>query len=399
MLKKMIKTKLVSRLLSIVGIFLICAACGDHHYKINGFFKGNANGQYIYLQYADTCKTLLDSVLIQDDRFAFKGVSPEVRFAGLFLKKKNNTTGRVSRTTFPLFLEKGEMNVEINYDSLQAGRPLSDHYVVSGGFTNDLFARYMKLSAMYDAMDRQIFDIYGDYLSNKDNSRKYHERGIVLTNQMDSLNRERVNLTMGYIREYPDSEVAAIMLTKILSSLTAEEIDITLALLSERVRKSPVGIYAVVQAKQMKSSAVGAVFTDFELETPEGAKVSLSDYVKEGNYVLLEFWASWCGPCKKEIPHLKEVMNSYGDKGFTIIGISMDTDRDAWKAAIEEHQIQWLQLSTLQGFKGDLPQAYRVRGIPTCILISPDGYIINRNARGSWLDKWLLTQWGDNFNW
>lgn len=383
-----------------LGIFACCVlsgiwGCNHEDFRIEGNLKGEVNGKYVYLQYADTCRTTIDSAIITDNRFVFKGACPATRLATLFLQEKNEATGRMTRLSLPLVLEKGRILVTANYDSIKPGIPLFDHYKLGGTVSNDLFLEYMKLSAMYDKMDRESFDIYGDYLGNREPGQAYFDRGIVLTTQIDSLNAARVKSTISFMRQHADAEVSAYLLTKILSSLSVDEIDQALALFPESIRKSAIGLYVTDQAETMKKSAVGAQFTDFTLQTPDGQQALLSDYIGKGDYVLLEYWASWCGPCKKEIPHLQEVMTQLGDKNFRIVGVSMDTDAAAWQQAIKEHQITWTQLSTLQGFKDELPKVYRVRGIPTCILIDPSGKIISRNARGSWLDRWLI-DWQQN---
>lgn len=379
--------------LSVFCVFLFsCYACTDNQYRIEGNLRGEVNNKYIYLQYIDTCKTIIDSTLIQDNRFYFKGEATGVRFVNLFLKDIQKNGGREIRISLPFFLEKGDVRISATYDSIQPGMFLFDNFKVSGQESNRVFSEYMGLSTMFDKEDKLIFNIYGDYLQNKEVSKAYFERGIVLTKEIDSLNAQRKNITVGYIEDYRNSDVAALLVTKILSSLSLDEINHLLSILSPNVLQSATGIYMMKQVEPARISAIGARFTDFSLKTPEGEEKKISDYVGKGNYVLLEFWASWCGPCKKEIPHLKEVLHEYGDKKFQIVAISMDTDAEAWKASIKEHEIPWQQLSTLNGFKDEISKTYRVRGIPTCLLIDPQGYIIHRNARGSWLDRWFMSE-------
>ena len=381
----------------LVVIMFMCCSCEHNAYKIKGELRGDVNGQYIYLQFADTCRQVLDSAKIENNRFVFEGTASEVRLGNVFLNRKNEATGRISRVNMPLFIEKGEVGLLAHYDSIQPGMVLFDNYNLQGTPSNEMFYKYMKLSAMYDRMDRQLFDIYGDYLSNKEPGRNYFERGLMLTTEMDSLNTQRIRMTMSYIREYADSEVGVVVFTKILSLLSLDEIEAATQFLSGRVKGTAVGVYGMGQVERMKQNAVGSVCADFKLKTPDGIETSLSDYVGRGNYILLEFWASWCGPCKKEIPHIKEVLKAYEKENFQVVGISMDTGNEAWKKAIEEHKVDWVQLSALQGFSGKLPETFRVRGIPTCILLDPQGQIIHRNARGAWLDRFLMTQWGDRF--
>src|SRR5699024_299911 len=138
-------------------------------------------------------------------------------------------------------------------------------------------------------------------------------------------------------------------------------------------------------------------FPNLTLKNPEGNTIKLSDYVGKGKYVLLNFWASWCGPCRADIPHLQEVYNLYHPEGFEIISISMDENKDDWLEALDEEQMKWLQISNLKGFEDSVSKLYNFRGIPTDILVGPEGYIITRNMRGSWMDKKLIELYGNKF--
>lgn len=140
---------------------------------------------------------------------------------------------------------------------------------------------------------------------------------------------------------------------------------------------------AIVKIKnnveKMKATAVGQKFTDFEMQTPEGKTVKLSDYVGKGKVVLVDFWASWCGPCRAETPILAEVYNQYKDKGFQVLGVATwDQPKDT-KKAIEDLKIIWPQILNAQNTPSEL---YGFNGIPHIILFGPDGTIVARDLRG-----------------
>lgn len=140
---------------------------------------------------------------------------------------------------------------------------------------------------------------------------------------------------------------------------------------------------AIVKIKnnveKMKATAVGQKFTDFEMQTPEGKTVKLSDYVGKGKVVLVDFWASWCGPCRAETPILAEVYNQYKDKGFQVLGVATwDQPKDT-KKAIEDLKITWPQILNAQNTPSEL---YGFNGIPHIILFDPDGTIVARDLRG-----------------
>ena len=131
-----------------------------------------------------------------------------------------------------------------------------------------------------------------------------------------------------------------------------------------------------------KMAFVGQQFTDLEMADPDGKMHKISELVGEGKYVLVDFWASWCGPCRAEMPNVLEAYNLYHDKGFEVIGVSFDQKKESWVKAIGQLKMPWLQISDLKGWECAAAPAYKIDGIPDNILIDPQGKIIDRGLRG-----------------
>ncbi len=136
-----------------------------------------------------------------------------------------------------------------------------------------------------------------------------------------------------------------------------------------------------------KKTELGEMSIDFTLPDTSGKLVKLSDF--RGKYVLLDFWASWCVPCRIQNPKIVEAFQKYRDKGFTVLGVSLDTDKDKWKKAIKDDRLDWTQLCDFKVFSSEPVHEYFVRSIPTSYLISPEGIIIGKNLRGDDLGKKL----------
>ena len=151
------------------------------------------------------------------------------------------------------------------------------------------------------------------------------------------------------------------------------------------------------ELKVAKSTGVGKPIIDFTLEDTAGKKVKLSDF--KGQYVFLDFWASWCVPCRKENPNVKSQFIKYKDKGFTVVSVSLDKPeaRQAWIDAVRKDGTGlWTQLADLHGFDGAVAKSYYVRSIPTNFLIGPDGKFLDRNLYGEALGKKLAKVFNNN---
>jgi peroxiredoxin len=131
----------------------------------------------------------------------------------------------------------------------------------------------------------------------------------------------------------------------------------------------------------------GGTPPEFVQEDPSGQELRLSDF--KGQYLLLDFWASWCGPCRRENPNVVRMYKTYKDKGFEILGISLDNNKQRWLNAIEKDQLTWPQVSDLKGWSNEVAQQYQVTSIPKTFLLDPDGKIIAVNLRGPALEAKL----------
>lgn len=138
---------------------------------------------------------------------------------------------------------------------------------------------------------------------------------------------------------------------------------------------------------QLKPLSIGQIAPDFESLTPDGKKVKLSDL--RGKYVLLDFWAAWCAPCRQENPNIVEQYHAFKDKGFTVLGVSLDQTQAAWVNAIKADKLDWTQVSDLKQWDSEAGRLYNITAIPASFLISPEGEIIGKNLRGPALKEFL----------
>ena len=205
---------------------------------------------------------------------------------------------------------------------------------------------------------------------------------------MDYRARENVKIDE-FVKEHPASLVAAYVLYRDFSyRLSPDEIRSNVALLDASLQRTPYVRVLLELAETLDRVAIGKPAPDFTLNAPDGTPVKFSDKLGKG-YVLLDFWASWCGPCRRENPNVVNVFNKYKDKGFDIFGVSLDGDMEAWTKAIDNDKLAWTNVSDLKSWNCAPAKLYGVRSIPSNLLIDPSGVIVAKNLRGEDLDKEL----------
>lgn len=325
----------MNRKITALAIAAICAlntnAQSATKLNLSGTVIGPSQGKVYLKKYIDRYYQIVDSATIgQNGQFSFSNevVLPEIYGLSISL----------ADTPFLVFLDEGAINVELKTERGYFGS------TITGSATHDLYSEF------------------------------HRERGRDLT---------------AFIQEHPKSLVPLyILYREYVSRLSSADIQKNLNLIDASLQETNYAkiLRSVLQTRE--TTDIGQQAPDFTAQDTDGKTVSLADFTGKG-YLLLDFWASWCGPCRRENPNVIKTYNEFKDRGFDILAVSLDKTRAAWLKGIAEDGLTYHHVSELKYWDSDIARLYGIRSIPSNLLIDKDGKIVAKNLRGSDLGSTL----------
>jgi len=347
------------------------AAQQSRPFKLSGDLQMKKPVQWVHIQYNNGENYVRDSVQPKNGKFSYNGTLAEPTTASVRLAYAPMANAPAKTDGMILYLDAGQIDIKVK-DTVA-------NLVVKGSAPHTDFEALTKAQKPYRD---QINELYNEWVRlGKEEDKEGQEKIIQKREAINAEMMEKAN--KAFIQTHPSSPVAFYALSQYAGyDIDAEKVEPVYQLLADNVKALPSAIEFTERLEIAKKTGIGKMAMDFSQTDTSGKLVSLSDF--KGKYVLVDFWASWCGPCRAENPNVVNVFNQYKDKGFTVLGVSLDRPkaRDKWLQAIYDDNLTWTHVSDLQFWNNAVAQQYGIRAIPMNLLIDPQGKIIAKNIRG-----------------
>jgi len=354
-------------------IALAIASCKDKSaFTISGVVKNQASLKTVYLLEADSSQIqVVDSTTLgEGGKFQFKHAAP---YANLYKL-------RVGSTIFDLIAKNG--------DAIDFSTDLNDNahtYQITGSDDSQKIQEFNKISNFYGDKNTKVVE-------------EYQAKSQALGKQSDSLMKAYMplfekNLTdyaqavIKYVNQNKNSLAAFYAMTSLDEFKYEQQLVAYADDVKDKFKDNPGVQHFIHQMEAVKPISIGHKAPDFTVQGIDGKPISLADY--KGKYVMLDFWASWCVPCRQENPNVVKQYAAFKNKGFNILGISLDVDKKPWQEAINADKLTWAHGSDLKRFDGPTERLYHIEAIPTNFIIDPQGVIVAKSVTGSSLEDFL----------
>ncbi|MEG0795612.1 MAG: TlpA disulfide reductase family protein [Odoribacter sp.] len=353
-------------LLSLAVIAVSLSACNTTpKYTINGVVEGEQTGNVYLVKSAGEAMDTLAKAAIAEGKFVLTGTIDSLTDAYIIIEGKRGGT--------PIFVENVAYTATLNPASPADNK-------IEGTPNQALANQYAAISNEMRKGQAALYKEYSIASQGKD-----EEKMQQIEEQFNKLSEEAQTKEAELTKANSDSYIAAYMLASKMGSYESDVLVAKFDELGANAKISAPGKKIAERIQKVATVAVGQVAPDFTLNTPEGQPLAMHSI--KAKVKVLDFWASWCGPCRGENPNVVKVYNEFHPKGLEILSISLDNDKEAWLKAIEDDKLTWNHVSDLKGWQSEAAQLYAVNGIPHVIVLDENNVIVAKNLRGEKLKE------------
>ena len=353
-----------------------CSKVAKGEFILSGEAKGIPNGQTVFLKQKNTNGIVIsvDSTKIKDGKFQFKGKANELNMSVVFIKGLQQP--------IPFILETGEIEVKIDKDSIWKSE-------IGGTFNNDAF---QKFNTKRNEIQKRLVDYQNNTFQKYIDARKKNDLVTVKNLELgfEKIQKENDEFMSKFPKENKDTYISLLLIEDMFNSpkFNLENVKKLYNDLDESLKATTVGkgieakLKAIETNNKIKpeNALIGKLAPDFSAKTPQGKTVSLKESL--GKITIIDFWASWCGPCRQENPNMVALYTELHSKGLNVIGVSLDNDINEWNKAIAKDKITWTQVSTLKRDQDPISGLYGVEQIPSTFILDASGIVIAKDLRG-----------------
>lgn len=355
-------------------MMLLFTACQGNTYKIKGDGSGIEDGDTLYLTDDFETGEPFATAVVEDGKFRFEGYTDSTTFCLLYNASRNDIN-------ISLFLEPGTIRVDLSDEpgmSRVTGTKTNKKWQVLNDTLMAIGTEYNTLAAT----------LYG--MGSASSATEIQE----VQKKIEELNERFKAYVVECAEKNYKNEFGFFIITYYENVIEPEKRLELIRKMPEKMRQRPAIVELEERLSRLTATAVGGTMPQFRMNDMEGNEVDLTAEYAKHELTLIDFWASWCGPCRRDMPGVVELYGAYKDKGLGIIGISLDSDSLAWQSAVEQLGMQWLQVSDLQGWENAMAEACGIEAIPSTIIVDKKGVIVARDLRGTKLYEFIEEKLG-----